>query len=94
MDDEEGKRTGYSSHIYSVGWGLLVMGLSLAAIIAAWTTIGVRGPDFSFELMEQQQKQLRKQYRFPAQPELDPEMLEISPSLRNITTTASDNSTQ
>jgi len=70
------------------------MGLSLAAIFVAWATIGVRGPDFSVEVMEKQQKQLRELYGLPPQPELDPETLEIPPSLRNITRTASDNSTQ
>jgi hypothetical protein len=70
------------------------MGLSLVAIIVAWATIGVKGPDFSTEVMEEQQKRLRQQHGLPPEPELDPEMLEVPPSLRNLTNNASANPTQ
>lgn len=92
--DEKRKRAGYSSHISGVAWGLLIMGLSLAAIFGAWATIGVKGPEFSFKVMQEQQEKLRELYGLPPAPEVDPEMLEIPPSLRNITTNATDNSTQ
>jgi hypothetical protein len=82
-DTGKDEKKGYSVHMRGVAWSLLVMSLSLVAIIAAWATIGVRGPNFSVEVMEQQQKQLREQYGLPPAPELGPEELEIPPSLRN-----------
>jgi hypothetical protein len=70
----------------------LFMGLSLAPIIGAWATIGVKGPDFLTKVLEQQQKALRERYGLPSETELGSEMAEVPPSLRNATTT-SDNST-
>jgi plastocyanin len=81
-DNEEGK--GYSSHMRGVALGILVMGVSLAAIIILWATIGYRGPDFSTQVMERQQAWLHEQYGLPPLPELSPETLQVPPSLRNV----------
>ncbi|HJU34982.1 MAG TPA: hypothetical protein VJ695_07655, partial [Nitrososphaera sp.] len=75
---------GYSSHMRGVALGILVMGVSLAAVIVLWATIGYQGPDFSTQVMERQQEWLHKQYGLPPLPDLSPEMLQIPPSLRNI----------
>src|SRR5215207_672456 len=74
---------GYSPHMRGVALGILVMGVSLAAIIILWATIGYQGPDFSTQAMERQQDWLHEQYGFPPVPELSPEMLQVPPSLRN-----------
>jgi plastocyanin len=79
--NEEGK--GYSPHMRGVALGILVMGVSLAAIIILWATIGYIGPDFSTQVMERQQAWLHEQYGLPPLPELSPEMLQVPPSLRN-----------
>jgi plastocyanin len=79
--EEESK--GYSPHMRGVALGILVMGVSLAAIIVLWATIGYQGPDFSTQVMERQQEWLHEQYGLPPLPELSPEMLEVPPSLRN-----------
>jgi len=80
--NEESK--GYSPHMRGVALGILVMGVSLAAIIILWATIGYIGPDFSTQVMERQQTWLNEQYGLPPLPELSPEMLEVPPSLRNV----------
>jgi plastocyanin len=80
--NEESK--GYSPHMRGVALGILVMGVSLAAIIILWATIGYIGPDFSTQVMERQQAWLHEQYGLPPLPELSPEMLEVPPSLRNV----------
>jgi plastocyanin len=74
---------GYSPHMRGVALGILVMGVSLAAIIILWATIGYQGPDFSTQVMERQQDWLHEQYGLPPLPELSPEMLQVPPSLRN-----------
>jgi plastocyanin len=79
--NEESK--GYSPHMRGVALGILVMGVSLAAIIILWATIGYQGPDFSTQAMERQQTWLHEQYGLPPLPELSPEMLQVPPSLRN-----------
>src|ERR687898_2490585 len=79
--DEESK--GYSPHMRGVALGILVMGVSLAAIIILWATIGYQGPDFSTQAMERQQDWLHEQYGLPPVPELSREMLQAPPSLRN-----------
>jgi plastocyanin len=81
--NEEGK--GYSPHMRGVALGILVMGVSLAVIIMLWATIGYIGPDFSTQVMERQQDWLHEQYGLPPLPELSPGMLEVPPSLRNVT---------
>ena len=80
--DEESK--GYSPHMRGVALGILVMGVSLAAIIILWATIGYIGPNFSIQVMERQQGWLHEQYGLPPLPELSPEMLQVPPSLRNV----------
>jgi plastocyanin len=85
--DEEGK--GYSPHMRGVALGILVMGVSLAAVIILWTTIGYIGPDFSTQVMERQQAWLHEQYGLPPVQELSPEMLEVPPSLRGVTAATS-----
>jgi plastocyanin len=67
-----------------VALGILVMGISLAAVIVLWVTIGYQGPDFSTQVMERQQVGLHEQYGLPPPPELSPEMLEVPPSLRSV----------
>ena len=81
--NEEGK--GYSPHMRGVALGILVMGVSLAAVIILWATIGYIGPDFSTQVMERQQAWLHEQYGLPPVQELSPEMLEVPPSLRGVT---------
>jgi plastocyanin len=81
---DEGSK-GYSPHMKGVAMGILVMGISLAAIIILWTTIGYVGPDFSTQVMEQQQEWLHERYGLPPVQQLSPEMLEVPPSLRDIT---------
>src|SRR5687768_1040252 len=80
--DEESK--GYTPHMRGVALGILVMGISLAAVILLWVTIGYQGPDFSTQVMERQQEWLHEQYGLPPPPELSPEMLEVPPSLRSV----------
>jgi plastocyanin len=80
--DEESK--GYTPHMRGVALGILVMGISLAAIIVLWATIGYQGPDFSTQVMERQQEWLHEQYGLPPLPELSPEMLQVPPSLRSV----------
>jgi plastocyanin len=75
---------GYSPHMRGVAWGILVMGVSLAIIIILWATIGYIGPDFSTQVMEEQQEWLHERYGLPPVQELSPEMLQVPPSLRNV----------
>jgi plastocyanin len=90
--DDESK--GYSSHMRGVAWGILVMGISLAAVIILWTAIGYIGPDFSTQVMERQQDWLHERYGLPPVPELSPELLQVPPSLRGVTATnANDTAT-
>jgi hypothetical protein len=68
-----------------VGWAILVMGLSLAAIAIVYIGFGHLGSAYSSKIMEQQQRRLRQQYGLPPKPIItDPKILEIPPSLRNI----------
>ena len=80
--NEESK--GYSPHMRGVAWGILVMGVSLAVIIILWATFGYIGPNFSTQVMEEQQEWLHEQYGLPPVQELTPEMLQVPPSLRSI----------
>jgi cytochrome c oxidase subunit 2 len=80
--NEESK--GYSPHMRGVAWGILVMGVSLAVIIITWATFGYIGPNFSTQVMEDQQEWLHERYGLPPVQELSPEMLQVPPSLRNI----------
>jgi plastocyanin len=89
---DEGSK-GYSPHMKGVALGILVMGISLAVIIILWATIGYIGPDFSTQVMEQQQEWLHERYGLPPVQQLSPEMLEVPPSLRNIEATTGANAT-
>ncbi len=80
--NEESK--GYTPHMRGVAWGILVMGISLAVIIILWVTFGYIGPNFSTQVMEEQQEWLHERYGLPPVQELSPEMLQVPPSLRNI----------
>ena len=80
--NEESK--GYTPHMRGVAWGILVMGISLAVIIILWATFGYIGPNFSTQVMEEQQEWLHERYGLPPVQELSPEMLQVPPSLRNI----------
>ena len=80
--NEESK--GYTPHMRGVAWGILVMGISLAVIIILWATFGYIGPNFSTQVMEEQQEWLHERYGLPPVEELSPEMLQVPPSLRNV----------
>jgi plastocyanin len=84
---------GYSPHIRGVALGILVMGISLAIIIMLWETFGYLGPGFSTEVMEQQQERLHEQYGLPPVQQFSPQMLQVPPSLRNITETGANATT-
>jgi plastocyanin len=90
--DDEGSK-GYSPHIRGVALGILVMGISLAAIIMLWESFGHLGSGFSTEVMEQQQERLNEQYGLPPVQQLSPQMLQVPPSLRNITATGANATT-
>src|ERR671925_1428434 len=89
---DEGSK-GYSPHIRGVALGILVMGISLAAIIILWASFGYLGSGFSTEIMEQQQERLHEQYGLPPVQQLSPQMLQVPPSLRNITATGANATT-
>ena len=44
----------------TVGWSILVMGISLATVIILWVWIGHIGPTYSREILIFQQKTLRR----------------------------------
>ena len=89
---DEGSK-GYSPHMRGVALGILVMGISLAAIIILWASFGYLGSGFSTEIMEQQQERLHEQYGLPPVQQLSSEMLEVPPSLRNITSAGANATT-
>jgi len=69
----------------TVGWSILVMGISLAIVIILWLWFGRIGPTFSSERLLEQQEELRQQYGMAPQPPVSKELLETPPSLRNLT---------
>lgn len=80
-----------------VAKSILVMGLSLAAIILAYLWFGHIGPSFSTAVMEEQQEDLIERFDLPPGESVPPELLEVPPSLRNVTQsqdTASQNETR
>jgi plastocyanin len=89
---DEGSK-GYSPHMRGVALGILVMGISLAVIIILWKTFGYLGSGFSVEVMEQQQERLHEQYGLPPVQQFSPQMLQVPPSLRNITATGANATT-
>src|SRR5215210_1679176 len=92
-DSHEKESKGYSPHMRGVALGILVMGVSLAAVIMLWVTIGYKGPDFSTQVMVRQQERLHEQYGLPPLPDISPEMLQVPPSLRNTATGANATTT-
>jgi plastocyanin len=69
----------------TVGWSILVMGISLATVVILWVWIGHIGPTYSSDTLTLQQKTLRQNYGLPPQPVLtDPKLLLTPPSLRDV----------
>ena|GEM_PF-6309681 len=81
---DEGGGYGISPHMKGIGLSILVIGVTLVAIIVVWATIGYQGPNFSTNVMQDQQQRLRDMYGLPPAPEVGPEELEVPPSLRNL----------
>ena len=68
----------------SVGWGIIIIGISLALVVAFWVWIGHMGPSYSANLLIKQQQDLRTQYGLPSKHVVtDPKVLLTPPSLRN-----------
>lgn len=78
---------GYGPHMKTVALTILVMGISLALVIILWIWFGHIGPSYSSARLLDQQKELREQYGLPPQPPISKQLLEIPPSLRNLTQT-------
>ncbi|HEY7108393.1 MAG TPA: hypothetical protein VH415_03100 [Nitrososphaeraceae archaeon] len=74
----------YSNRLVPVAWAILVMGLSITGIILIYLWIGHIGPTYSSNVMSLQQKRLRQWYGLPPQPVVTGRMLQIPPSLRNV----------
>ena len=69
----------------TVGWSILVMGISLATVIILWAWIGYIGPTYSSNTLIHQQKILRQHFGLPPQPVItDPKLLLTPPSLRDV----------
>jgi|SRR5215210_9573884 len=82
-EKEQGLRDNHN--LVSVGWAILVMGLSLTAVIIIWMWFGHIGPTFSEDVLAAQQRMLRERYDLPAQRIVeDPTELQTPPSLRNL----------
>ena len=75
----------------TVGWSILVMGISLATVVILWVWIGHIGPTYSADTLTLQQKNLRQHYHLPPQPVItDPKLLLTPPSLRDIKNNAAN----
>ena len=73
--------------IGTIGFSLIVIGLSLLSIYILWASFGYIGPSFSSDVLNLQQSTLRAQYHLPAEPVItDPTVLETPPSLRQFLT--------
>jgi plastocyanin len=86
---------GYSPHMKTVAWAILIMGLSLVVVIGLWIWFGYIGPSFSADVLQQQQTTLREKYGLP-QEKTNSAELEVPPSLRSsegATSIASSNAT-
>ncbi|HEX5978009.1 MAG TPA: hypothetical protein VFY68_12070 [Nitrososphaeraceae archaeon] len=78
-------------NLVTVGWSILVMGLSIAAVIILWMWFGHIGPTFSEDVLAEQQRMLRERYDLPAQRITeDPAELQTPPSLRNLEDNTTD----
>ncbi len=88
-EKEKGLRENHN--LVTVGWSILVMGLSLAAVIILWMWFGHIGPTFSEDVLAEQQRMLRERYDLPAQRITeDPAELQTPPSLRNLEDNTTD----
>ena len=88
-EKEQGLRENHN--LVTVGWSILVMGLSLAAVIILWMWFGHIGPTFSEDVLAEQQRMLRERYDLPAQRITeDPAELQTPPSLRNLEDNTTD----
>jgi hypothetical protein len=88
-EKEQGLRKNHN--LVAVGWSILVMGLSLAAVIILWMWFGHIGPTFSEDVLAEQQRMLRERYDLPAQRVTeDPVELQTPPSLRNLEDNTTD----
>lgn len=67
-----------------VAWSVLVMGVSLAIVFLLWVWFGHIGPNFSDEVLIEQQANLREQYGFEPLPEITAQEAQVPPSLRNL----------
>ena len=77
--------------IGTIGFSVIVIGLSLLSIYILWASFGYIGPSFSSDVLNMQQSTLRAQYDLPEEPTItDPAVLETPPSLRQFLT---DNAT-
>ncbi|MEM3094381.1 MAG: cupredoxin family copper-binding protein [Nitrososphaera sp.] len=88
---DDAQKGGYSPDMKTVGLAILAMGISLLLVIIAWMAIGV-DPDYSAEVMQEQQASLREQYGLPPEETLTAAQLETPPSLRGLEN-ATDNAT-
>jgi len=71
-------------HLTAVGWGIIVIGISLALVIAFYVWFGHIGPSYSADLLIKQQQNLRTQFGLPFKHVVsDPKILQTPPSLRN-----------
>lgn len=82
-DRKDAYEGGYSPHMKTVGWSILVIGISIVAVIFAYLWIGHIGPSFSSSVMAKQQAELRKEYGLPSQ-QTSTAQAEVPPSLRGI----------
>ena len=69
----------------TIGWSILVMGISLATVVILWSWIGYIDPSYSHDVMIGQERILRQHYGLPPHPVItDPKLLLTPPSLREI----------
>lgn len=87
---KDAHKGGYSPHMKTVGWAILIMGVSLVLVIVIWMGIGT-DPNYSAKVMQEQQADLREQYGLPAQ-ETSTAQLETPPSLLGLNATGNDTS--
>jgi hypothetical protein len=83
--EKKGADDSYSKNMKTVAVGILVMGVSLAAIMLAYLWFGNIGPSFSAGVQQDQEDTLRKQYGMEPRERLTSKELEVPPSIRNAT---------
>jgi hypothetical protein len=82
--DDNGTQSYKRRHLTAVGWGIIVIGISLALVIAFYVWVGHIGPSYSANLLIKQQQDLRTQFGLPFKHVVsDPKILLTPPSLRN-----------